>query len=287
MRMIDKNKFLIARKRSSAVQLLLPESEDLILELDKKNGFLASIAFIAYDRGLLDRLDCIIKKWQIPSKGTNEFKGKLKENWLYKEESRRRNIGNDTLSALAELIVASYLDDNGFKVIDLGAWGNKTADIICDYQNQPVFFEVKYFSDSPELYNQRISAAKDTGVTVGIIPNRPTMLNYFYYRLAESIIQLNKNEALPEYKKVFFVFPEIANRPGRYEFEKSIGKYQCWYKENNSNFPGVLAKHKQIILSENPLQWLKKIGELFIGTISNWNLENITRFLQPTANCYG
>ncbi|MCK4241463.1 MAG: hypothetical protein KAU38_15435 [Desulfobacterales bacterium] len=65
----DRNKFLIAWKRSSAAQLLLPDPETSIIELGKEDGFLASIAFIAYERGLLDRLDGIIEKWQIISKG--------------------------------------------------------------------------------------------------------------------------------------------------------------------------------------------------------------------------
>ena len=282
----DRNKFLIAWKRSSAAQLLLPDPETSIIELGKEGGFLTSIAFIAHERGLLDRLDGIIEKWQIISRGTNGFKGKLKENWLCKEESRRRNVGNDTLSALSELIVASYLDNNGFKVIDLAAWGNNKADIICGYQNQKVFFEVKYFSDSPELYNQRVSAAKVNGVAVGSIPNRLTRLNYFYYRLAEAIIQLNNIKVAPKYKKVFFVFSELADRP-RYEFENSIGNYKNWHQDNNGNCPGVLEKNKQTILNEKPLQWINQISELFIGTISNWNLENITMLLQPTAKCCG
>lgn len=283
----DRNKFLIAWKRSSAAQLLLPSPETSIIELGKEGGFLTSIAFIAYERGLLDRLDGIIEKWQIISKGTNDFKGKLKENWLCKEESRRRNVGNDTLSALSELIVASYLDNNGFKVIDLAAWGNNKADIICGYQNQKVFFKVKYFSDSPELYNQRVSAAKRNGVAVGSIPNRLTKLNYFYYRLAEAIIQLNNIKVAPKYKKVFFVFSELANRLGRHEFEKSVGRFQGWYEDNSGNYPGVLEKNKQAILSENPANWFAIIGGLFIGTISNWSLVNIIRHLQPPANRCG
>lgn len=46
-------------------------------------------------------------------------------------------------------------------------------------------------------------------------------------------------------------------------------------------------KKKQTILNEKLFQWLNQISELFIGTISNWNLENITRPLQPTAKCCG
>lgn len=271
----DRNKFLIAWKRSSAAQLLLPDPETSRIELGKESGFLASIAFIASERGLLDSLDGIIEKWQIFSKGTPDFKGKLKENWLCKEESRRRNVGNDTLSALSELIVASYLENIGFNVIDLAAWGNNKADIICGFQDQKIFFEVKYFSDSPELYNMRVSAAKQNGVAVGSIPNRLTRLNYFYYRLAEAIIQLNNIQVAPKYKKVFFVFSELANRP-RYEFENSIGNYKNWHEDNNGNCPGVLEKNRQTILNEKPLQWLNYISELFIGTVSNWNLENIT-----------
>ncbi|MFV9645970.1 MAG: hypothetical protein ACNYWU_09125 [Desulfobacterales bacterium] len=287
MRNGDIKRFLNTWKESSAARLLWPDPENSILELDKEGGLLASVAFLAWDRGLLYKLDYIVEKWQIPSKGTNEFKGKLKENWLSRVENRRRNVGNDTLSALTELMVASYLDNVGFDVTDLSAWGNEEADVICVEKNNKAYFEVKYFSDSPELYAQRLSAAKANGVTVGSIPNRPTMLNYFYYRLAEAVIQLDKVGLPAKYNNVFFVFSELADRPGRREFEKSVGRFQSWYEDNSGNYPGVLEKNKQAILSENPANWIARIGGLFIGTISNWSLVNITRHLQPPANRSG
>ena len=279
MRNGDIKRFVNAWKESPAAQLLLPDLEKSILKLDKEDGLLASVAFLAWVRGLLDKLDNMVEKWHIPSKGTNEFKGKLKENWLNRVENRRRNVGNDTLSALAELMVASYLDSVGCDVTDLGAWGNEYADVICIEKNNKYYFEVKYFSDSPELYNLRLSAVKANGVSVGSIPNHPTMLNYFYYRLAEAVIQLDKVVLSAKYKNVFFVFSELANRPGRHEFEKSICRFQSWYKDNSGNYPGVLEKNKQVVISVNPPNWLARISGLFIGTISNWSLVNKKRYL--------
>ena len=91
----------------------------------------------------------------------------------------------------------------------------------------------------------------------------------------------------PKYKKVFFVFSELANRLGKHEFEKSVGRFQGWYEDNSGNYPGVLEKNKQAILSENPANWFARIGGLFIGTISNWSLVNIIRHLQLPANRCG
>jgi len=76
----EKEQFLLAREKSPAAQFLIPNPEIPRLHLGKKTGYRASIAFLAFKRGHLDRLDHLINKWiTSPAKMTQSFKGRLNE----------------------------------------------------------------------------------------------------------------------------------------------------------------------------------------------------------------
>lgn len=261
--------------QSIAAQLLVPEPRQNVLELGQEAGFLASIAFLAFERGELCKLDSLLERWHIASKGTQDFKGKLRENWLLKDAPRRRDVCNDTLAALSELSVASYLEDTGCSIVDLGAWGNSRADVVFRTADKDVFVEVKYFSDNPELYQQRLSSATTGDCTVDSIPNTPTLLNYLYYRLAQAAIQLGAKNVPGESKMVFFVFSTSA-ADARLKFEASLGKQDAWYEDYPGSWPGVLLGDRAEVLGKTPQQWVEKAKRFFIGTMASWQLENIT-----------
>lgn len=276
--MIDKERldsFRACWAQSIAAQLLIPDPHQHVLELGQEAGFLASIAFLAFERGELRTLDSLLERWQIASKGTKEFKGKLKENWLLKDAPRRRDVCNDAMAALSELAVASYLEDTECSIVDLGAWGNSRADVVFRTKDEDVFVEVKYFSDSPELYQQRVSATTDNDCAVDSISNTPTLLNYLYYRLGQAAIQLGAKDVRRESKMVFFVFSTSAV-DARLKFEASLGKRDTWYDDYSRSWPGVLLSDRAEILGKTPRQWVEEVNRFFIGTMAHWQLENIT-----------
>lgn len=272
----EKRQFILEWKTSSAVQLLIPDP-NISLELGKESGFQASIAFLAFKRGLLDRLNCLIDKWEIKTKGTKAFKGRLNENWLEENEEKRRKAANDTLSALSELIVAKYLEDIGFKIIDMGAWNDKSVDVVCKRNDKDFYFEVKLFPDSPEFEKLRINSFKNNRVLSKSMSPSPETLNYYYSRLAEAVLQLKKISN--EFINVFFVFTESAGKlQGRTLFEDSIGKRIEWYRDPTGDYPNVLGKNRDIILNKTPVQWFNEISELYLTTMKNYELQNIKKY---------
>lgn len=273
----DIAKFYLCWERSISAKLLVPNPHQTKLYLGKNKGELASIAYLACLRNTIHLIDDLFEKWEITEKATNEFKGKLKENWLDKREQKYRNIANDTISSIAELSVATYLDDEGYSIKNINAWGDKKADITCEKDNQEYYFEVKYFPDSPEFYNVRVDAAKGNGGSCSSISNKSETLNYFYYRLGEAFNQLiNKQIYDKKNKIVFFVFAEIAEQTGRSIFEKSLGDVNEWYRLEDNSLPGLPSDYNEKILDRSPQQWLNSIDCLFIGTMKNWKVENIT-----------
>ncbi len=133
----EKKQFIEACGKSDALKLLVPEPKNAILHLGKETGAKASIAFLAFKRGQLSKLDDLINKYRIVSRGIPAFKGKLKEHWLEKKGNNRkaeniRKAENNPLSALSELMVADYLDQSRFEIINLEAWDEGCkSDIEC------------------------------------------------------------------------------------------------------------------------------------------------------------
>jgi hypothetical protein len=271
--------FLKKRSESVTIQLLIPENyklDDKIC-LDSNSEDLASFAFCAYLDSNLIRLDELFTKWKILEKGTADFKGKLRENWLLEEnENKRRNVSNDTLSAISELLVADYFENNCSRVIDLAAWGNKEADVVLENEIKKEFVEAKFFPYSPELYRQGIEAGKNcNGVSSGFISKPNTTLNYFYYRIAEASIQLTK---IREDKSIFIVFDQTASK-GRKCFENGYINHDRWYKGQNGDHLGILENKKEYVLSKSPKQWLDSITHLYIGSRENFHLINVKRLI--------
>lgn len=273
----DIAKFNLCWEKSIAIKLLVPNPHGTQLHLGKNKGELASIAYLACLRNTIHLIDDLFEKWEIMEKATDEFKGKLKENWMEKKEEKYRNISNDTISSIVELSVATYLDVEGYSIKNINAWGDKKADITCEKDNKKYYFEVKYLPDSPEFYNLRIDAAKRNGVFFSSVPNQRESLNYLYYRLGEAITQLNKQISQEGNKMVFFVFAEIATQTGRNIFEESIGDIDEWYYREDGTLPGLPLNYNKEIIEKSPRQWLSSMTNLFVGTImKNWRIENIT-----------
>lgn len=267
------NSFKKAWFNSITAQLLIPNLDSTNLELGKESGFLASIAYLAFKRNQLDKLDFILNRFDIRNKATPSFKGKLNENWLISTPDKYRKISHDTISSLNELIVASYLSDNKFSIIDLEAINTNSADIVCEKKKVRYYLEVKYFEDSPQLYHSRIEAFKTSGVSSGTLPNEKERLNYFFYRLAESVIQLQKY--LRNNRMVCFIFHELATATGREIFENSLFEFDKWYVDEENNFPSILEKNRETILTHSPIYWLAESNKILIGTLKDFSLEDV------------
>lgn len=267
----DLKKFKTCWQKSIAAQLLLPNLDNLKLHLGKSKGDLASIAYLACQRGTIHLLDELFEKWEIREKGTSDFKGKLKENWLKENEEKIRDACNDTLSAISELSVATYLENEGYLIENIAAWGGREGDVTCEKDGQKFCFEIKYFSDSPELYKLRVDAAKTNGVSSSSVPNLFETLNYFYFRIFQSVNQLGQN-CLNRKQYIFFVFDVSVVELIWERFIKSLNESFSWYQSESGKFHGILDKKA---LKKTPSEWLEEIDGLYIGIMDNWKIGHV------------
>ena len=177
---------------SPAVKLMLPNLSSRTIHLGKESGYLASIAYCAWLNNNLQRLDYLIEKFKIVENGTLDFKNRLEEKWIDKDETRRRNVAINTTAAIAELVVADYLLEKGQKILNLSAIKEKSTDITYMKDSKKKYYcEVKYLEDTLELYDSRIRASKFSGVDIITPPNDSQTLNYLFSRIADGAIQLH------------------------------------------------------------------------------------------------
>lgn len=266
-------------ERSVSAQLLLPNINEIRIELGKSSGDLASIAYCAWSNNTLTILDDLLQKFEIPKKGSKDFKRRLSENWLEKGPESRRNVANNVMAAIAELSLANYFQEQGFKILNLEAYDSNSPDILYETNNRRVFCEVKYFEDSPEFYEARIEAAKGAEFAF-CVPIEGQTLNYFFTRIAEAVIQSESYKRSE--RKVCLVFHEIAVKiaESRFILENNLTTVNQWYQDENGEWPGIIVKHKQKILSRTPNLWLRDANTILVATMKDFEINDVKEYQQ-------
>lgn len=266
----DEVKFWEHWQKSPESQIMLPDRQTPII-FDKDEGYLRSITFGAFSNNTLPRIEELLQKYKISEKGTDAFKGQLRENWLNAVRNRPanevRNICNRTMAALAELAVADYLKNIGCKIIDLSAWNDEAPDITYASDNE-MYAEVKYLSDSPELYEQRVDAAKGNQY-VSWLPTLNQTLNYFFSRIAEAVLQLEKYEKPSRH--LFLVFDHIATFLGRDDFDRYYTEIDDWCRDKDGEISGIPGNRAQV-LSRKPKDWLRDCNKLTVCTLKDFSI---------------
>jgi hypothetical protein len=277
---------------SLAVKLLLPEADKAPVLLGKETGHHCAVAYHAWQSGSLSLLDDMFARWEIEPRATSSFRGRLLENWLCQRPSRRRNVVNDTLSAIAELAAADYLQSLGHTVVNLAAWGLQKGDVETTEGGRPVYTEVKYLPDAPELYLLE-KKARRFGFAV-LYPgdnDDEAALNYYYYRLAEASIQMGKVLGHADRARVLLLFGSDGRAN---HFRNSVGRITAWYTDSSSRLLGIPAGAKGLvsIMSKSPTEWVSLSRRLSIGTMSmeGYAVSNGTEFscgriLSLTCGC--
>ncbi|MFA4874263.1 MAG: type IV toxin-antitoxin system AbiEi family antitoxin domain-containing protein, partial [bacterium] len=275
--------FLNNRGHSPATKLMVAENARKI-SFEPSQGVYASIAFLAYADGKLNRLDELIRNFDIESQGTSEFKGKLNENWLDKvddgQAKKIRNVSNDTIAALTELVVADELKRRGFKIVRLSARDlkNPNPDIVCCKSGQDLNVEVKYIGEPPKTF-ELIDAQLRGKQTHGYWSDEEASFNYFFAVIAKSAKQLQKFK--DDSRQVWLVFESgMHTKKLRESFEGRIkpGNWpDKWYEETDEQ-KDVLNMFEKEIITRSPSEWLKKISTLVLATMKDWYLEDIVKY---------
>ena len=248
---------------SVAIRIMLPDRQ-APMRLGKEDGFQCAIAFLAHARGHLDRLDTLFARYQIEQRGCNEFRGRLRENWLSQPVNKRRMSSQGTLSAISELLAAESLESCGFTIVDLAAWNVGSPDIVCSHRGETICFEVKLFTESPEIDQLRFDSATGDGVAVSSVSRTPMVLNYIYSRLAEAVNQHQIDDSKGR-SGVYFVFDDFATKP-RDDFLASIDEGFSWYMDSAGEYPSIPESVRDIAVSRDPQNWIDLARPLYIGT---------------------
>ncbi len=286
----DVDRFKKDWRNSNAAKLLLPDIDKAGLELGKQEGNLASIAYLAWMRGHLYRLDAFVRDFEICEKSTDNFKCRLKETWLEKDPLSRRKASHNVISALVELIVADYLKHLCYKITNLEAWDQASCDVeYCDSRARQFKVEVKYIPDSPKWYTQRVKATTINEDDI-VSWSDEEVLNYVFYRIAEAILQMKKKEVLKEQRAIWIVFDALAQNISRKIVDCNFYKFTSWAK-SGSEYPGIPKfklekenKKRNEILSVDPHDWIKNSDRIVFCTFENYQLY-YTRSFVGNSSC--
>lgn len=274
------DRFLEQRSKSLAAKLMCPRNDKLKILHGKDKACYCSIAFNAFCGGHLDALDDLFEEFQIETRGTTDFKNRVKEDWLKevstKNEERIRKKSSNVMSALSELVVAKQLKNNGYNIVDLEAWrdGNGSKpDIKCKKVNEDFNIEVKYLGIPPEV-QEYINRQIKTGEGDGIDRDEQKLVNFCFIRIAEAAMQLRHyNRNLREVWLLFSLDLDREIFEGDY-----LQDNHGWFNDALSVFDELFkedSEKKGNILSKTPMEWLEEANTLAIGTMKNWSLKDV------------
>lgn len=206
------DRFNKIRRESPLCRLLLKDREVFSKNFDGAD--LYSIAFVFFCRKYISDIDTILKKFNIEEKATKSFKGNLEERWLDEYDDRRRlQSSNRVLSSLAELSVANHLSINGEEIIQLSALSDECLSDIRSYDKsigREYFTEVKYLGEIPDE-NQLVLQAMRTGrPAVNFISPPAKIYNYYCIRIADAVLQLEKNDITCANRRIFLVISSLS-----------------------------------------------------------------------------
>jgi len=128
-------RFIDECQDSVAFKLMLAGIAPQRFYLGKEQDSQCAILFNAWVNGYFPRINTLLEKFKIMENGTTDFKNRLLERWLLKQEEERRKPLNNSVVTLVELAVAEFLEESGNSIIEISALSqNKNSpDIIFHY----------------------------------------------------------------------------------------------------------------------------------------------------------
>ncbi|TDJ52321.1 MAG: hypothetical protein E2O43_04465 [Nitrospina sp.] len=183
-----------------------------------------SIVLLGLERGYLGKITSPIHKFILNnSLTTQDYKSSLNETWLFAEEGLERNkIFKIFIGKLSELCYANYLEDNGYKIKNLEAWGGP-FDISASKKGKTFDFEAKFIGLSDDNFANIVDEL--AGNPKGYSWDANEANDYLLLRIYESAKQLEGSGA----SKKFSVM--IIDKMTDFKFK--IKKQDDWLKPFN------------------------------------------------------
>lgn len=152
----------------------------------------------ALQLGILNKMTIPIHRYllsngSVKSSVTKNYKNALSENWMSKctpiERHRAARVHDGKIN---ELICASFLEDNDWKIDNLEALGGKSDIEATDPSGIQYSIEVKYIGTQNEVFFDIEKCCKTKQATARAIPIYDGY-NYFLFRLFEASLQLARS----------------------------------------------------------------------------------------------
>lgn len=179
-----------------AVKFLIPDFESWFKDNKEPEGtaFHQSTLVLAFRRGHLDRITSPIHRYCLSNKNTltNQYKKDLREAWFScADSSERHKKLRIWMGRMAELKVAEWIEENGWKIEEMEAWGGKSDIKANSPDNKETLIEVKYIGQEDEDFKHLVAHLAGGADTQLLNPY--VAFNYVLFRIFEAAYQLRKN----------------------------------------------------------------------------------------------
>lgn len=165
------------------------------------------LAFQFFRNNTLDKLDNILKQFEIEEKARKDFKKRFEDKAFLEGKDQFKHY-KIIWSNMAELLSANFVvANNNERIKDLSAWNSDCkSDMISEKNSIVLFTEVKYLGQIPELINQIRNIIKNRNRPGAVAISGPEHIyGYINMRIADAVFQLEKNKICQEKRRVFFI----------------------------------------------------------------------------------
>lgn len=262
------NIFEAKRKQSIFCKISLNDNEISWEKCISQNCF--PYAFILNEDGNLEKIDNLIKKFEIEKRGSQDFKNRLKDK-MSGDIAVDLNSYNAIESALIELLVADFLSSNE-RIVDLAAWGcddpqNNRPDIKSqDITNNITYStEVKYLGQIPELiFHLNDQIRNNNLVSSCWLPDIYDLYTYLNMRMVDAICQLSL--VCGKRRRCFIVLKSsIASNNN---IIKAVRDKIDWNDDKLTALCNRLSLCKGKYLVRKISDWQKELGYLVIAYLN-------------------
>ncbi len=233
------------------------------------------ITLLAFRREYLYRITKPIHNFllagdEINSKCIKQYRMDLRERWMLKETSDDRHSRYRIfVGKLVELLFAQWLEERGWQILNLEAWGGENDIDAVSPNRTPSAIEIKYIGMSTLKFEAILDSLKNRPSLVNINPYFAA--NYLWFRIFEAAQQLRKSTN----QNYVVIVIEDWN-----EFDFALENFIDWndpiFFETEDWRNVVQNENLDLPSSKAILDLLENIGHICMFTMGqNFNLKKI------------
>jgi hypothetical protein len=190
-----------------------------------------SMLLLAFERGYLGRITLPIHRYLLDGKSvksnvTNQYRIDLAERWMFENSvDLRHERSKSYLGRLGELILATSMEDDGWVIPSLEAWGGK-FDIEASKAGLEYVIEVKHIGQESDGFYATVRSLNGGDGIFSISPY--SSMNNLLFRVYEAACKIS----LAKKRRIVCIVISSASWESHFE----IPMRENWIDWNNPNF---------------------------------------------------